>query len=254
MKVFCLILCLAEASFLKEFFFCLVNSRLLGLKVYLVKPRAWPEAMRLAINFNFLLKLDLRYVFTLAKIKLEFFHCVASKNDVIGCALGITVDFELVFEQTTGDKFSKLEPNVCFSCCDISSTLGCPFCFFWRIIFNLLLDWVRHRGFTDNRGAGSWVDQGSKVLVSFRNYIGKYTNGNFWYVVLFGDDLLIVVVGVALFFQGQDFIIGLRMVGCVLAVVIRSFLLLVVFFPLLLRACWITVVALLVASIVSVVW
>jgi hypothetical protein len=28
---------LAEASFLKEFFFCFVNSRLLGLKVYLVK-------------------------------------------------------------------------------------------------------------------------------------------------------------------------------------------------------------------------
>jgi hypothetical protein len=70
---------------------------------------------------------------------------------------------------------------------------------------------------------------------------------------LFGDDLFIVVVGVALFFQGLDFIIGLRMVGCVLAAVVRSFLLLVVFFPLLLRACWIMVVALLVASIVLVV-
>ena len=43
--------------------------------------------MRLAINFNFLLKLDLRYVFTVEKIKLEFFHCVASKNDVVGCML-----------------------------------------------------------------------------------------------------------------------------------------------------------------------
>jgi hypothetical protein len=83
--------------------------------------------MRLAINLNFLLKSDLRYVFTEEKIELEFFHCVASKNDVVGRALGIAVDFELVFEQTTGDKFSKLEPNVCFSCCDISSTLGCPF-------------------------------------------------------------------------------------------------------------------------------
>jgi hypothetical protein len=58
-KICCLILCLAEALFLKEFFFCFVNSRLLGLTVYLVKSRAWPEATRLAINFNFLLKSDL---------------------------------------------------------------------------------------------------------------------------------------------------------------------------------------------------
>jgi hypothetical protein len=58
--------------------------------------------MRLAINFNFLLESDLGYIFTVEKIKLEFFHCIASKNDVVGCALGIAVDFELVFEQTTG--------------------------------------------------------------------------------------------------------------------------------------------------------
>jgi hypothetical protein len=54
---------------------------------------------------------------------------------------------------------------------------------------------------------------------------------------LFGDDVLIVVVNAVLFFQGRDFVIGLGMVGHVLAVVIRSFLLLVVFFPLLLRGC-----------------
>jgi hypothetical protein len=58
--------------------------------------------MRLAINFNFLLKSDLRYVFTVEKIKLEFFHCATSKDDVIGCTLGITVNLELVFEQETG--------------------------------------------------------------------------------------------------------------------------------------------------------
>jgi hypothetical protein len=70
---------------------------------------------------------------------------------------------------------------------------------------------------------------------------------------LFGDDVLIVGVNVALFFQGKDFIIGLGMVGHVLAVVIRSFLLLVAFFPLLLRACWIMVVMLLVVSTILVV-
>jgi hypothetical protein len=70
---------------------------------------------------------------------------------------------------------------------------------------------------------------------------------------LFGDDVLIVGVNVALFFQGEDFIVGLRMVGRVLAAVVGSFLLLVAFFPLLLRACWITVVTLLVVSIVLVV-
>jgi hypothetical protein len=70
---------------------------------------------------------------------------------------------------------------------------------------------------------------------------------------LFGDDVLVVGVNVALFFQGKDFIIRLGMVGCVLAAVIGSFLLLVAFFPLLLRACWITVVTLLVVSTILVV-
>jgi hypothetical protein len=70
----------------------------------------WQEAMMLAIHFNFLLKSDLRYVFTVEKIKLEFFHCIASKDDVIGCTLGITVIFELVFEQATGGKVGELEP------------------------------------------------------------------------------------------------------------------------------------------------
>jgi hypothetical protein len=97
-----------------------------------------------------LLKSDLGYVFTVEKIELEFLHCVASKNDVVGCALGIAVDFELVFEQMTGGKFGKLEPNVCFSSCNVSSSLGCPFCFSRRIVFNLLLDWVRPGGFADN--------------------------------------------------------------------------------------------------------
>jgi hypothetical protein len=54
-------------------------------------------------------------------------------------------------------------------------------------------------------------------------------------------------------FQSKDFIVGLGMVGRVLAAVIRSFLLLVAFFPLLLRECQIAVVALLVVSIVLVV-
>jgi hypothetical protein len=70
---------------------------------------------------------------------------------------------------------------------------------------------------------------------------------------LFGDDVLIVVVNVVLFFQGKNFIVGLRMVGGVMAAVIRSFLLLVAFFPLLLRVCQIKVVVLLVVSIVLVV-
>jgi hypothetical protein len=70
---------------------------------------------------------------------------------------------------------------------------------------------------------------------------------------LFGDDVLVVGVNVALFFQGEDFIVGLRMVGCVLAAVVGIFLLLVAFFPLLLRACWITVVTLLVVSTILVV-
>jgi hypothetical protein len=70
---------------------------------------------------------------------------------------------------------------------------------------------------------------------------------------LFGDDVLVVGVNVALFFQGKDFIVGLRMVGRVLAVVVRSFLLLVAFFPLLLRACQIMVVVFLVVSTILVV-
>jgi hypothetical protein len=70
---------------------------------------------------------------------------------------------------------------------------------------------------------------------------------------LFGDDVLIVGVNVALFFKGEDFIVGLGMVGRVLAAVVGSFLLLVAFFPLLLRACWIMVVTLLVVSTILVV-
>jgi hypothetical protein len=70
---------------------------------------------------------------------------------------------------------------------------------------------------------------------------------------LFGDDVLVVGINVALFFQGEDFIVGLGMVGHVLAAVVGSFLMLVTFFPLLLRACWITVVMLLVVSTILVV-
>jgi hypothetical protein len=87
----------------------------------------------------------------------------------------------------------------------------------------------------------------------FSNDIGKYTNGNFWYIVLFGNGVLIAVGNTSFFFQSKDFIIGLGMVGCVLAAVIGSFLLLVAFFPLLLRAYWIVVVVLLVVLIVLVV-
>jgi hypothetical protein len=65
---------------------------------------------------------------------------------------------------------------------------------------------------------------------------------------------LIIVVNAALFFQCKDFIIGLGMVCRVLAAVIGSFLLLVVFFPLVLRACWITVAVLLVVSIILIIW
>jgi hypothetical protein len=92
-----------------------------------------------------------------------------------------------------------------------------------------------------------------KVLVSFCNNVSKYTDGNFWYVDLFGDDALIVVGNAVIFFKGKDFIIRLGMVGCVLAVVVGSFLLLVAFFPLLLRACQITAVVLLVVLIIFVV-
>jgi hypothetical protein len=70
---------------------------------------------------------------------------------------------------------------------------------------------------------------------------------------LFDDDILIVGVNVELFFQGKDFIIGLGMVGRVLAAVVGSFLLLVAFFPLLPRACQITAVVLLVVSTILVV-
>jgi hypothetical protein len=64
---------------------------------------------------------------------------------------------------------------------------------------------------------------------------------------------LVIGVNVALFFQGKDFIVGLGMGGRVLAAVVGSFLLFVTFFPLLLRACWIMVVTLLVASTILVV-
>jgi hypothetical protein len=70
---------------------------------------------------------------------------------------------------------------------------------------------------------------------------------------LFGDDVLAVGVNVVLLFQGKDFIIGLGVVGRVLAAVVGSFLLLVAFFPLLLRACWIMVVTLLVVLTILVV-
>jgi hypothetical protein len=70
---------------------------------------------------------------------------------------------------------------------------------------------------------------------------------------LFGDDILIVVIDVALFFQGKIFIIGLGMVGHMLAAVVQSFLLLVAFFSLLLRACQILVAALLVVLVIMVV-
>jgi hypothetical protein len=70
---------------------------------------------------------------------------------------------------------------------------------------------------------------------------------------LFGHDVLIVVGNAVLFFHGKDFIVSLRMVCHVLAMVIGSFLLLVAFLPLLLRACQIVVVALLVVLILLVV-
>jgi hypothetical protein len=70
---------------------------------------------------------------------------------------------------------------------------------------------------------------------------------------LFGDDVLIAVVNVALFFQGKNFIVRLGMVGGVMVAVVRSFLLLVAFFPLLLRACQIAVVTLLVVLTILVV-
>jgi hypothetical protein len=68
---------------------------------------------------------------------------------------------------------------------------------------------------------------------------------------LFDDvALILIVVSVVLFFQSEDLIIGFGMVRSVLALIIRSFLLLVSFFPLLLRACQIMVSTLLVASII----
>jgi hypothetical protein len=70
---------------------------------------------------------------------------------------------------------------------------------------------------------------------------------------LFGNVVLIIVGNTSFFFQSEDFIVRLGMVGHVLAAVIGSFLLLVVFFPLLLRACWIMVVTLLVVLIVLIV-
>jgi hypothetical protein len=71
---------------------------------------------------------------------------------------------------------------------------------------------------------------------------------------LFGDDVLIlVVVSVVLFFQSEDLIVRFGMVRSVLASIIQGFLLLVTFFPLLLRACRIMVSTLLVVSIILVV-
>jgi hypothetical protein len=70
---------------------------------------------------------------------------------------------------------------------------------------------------------------------------------------LFGDDVLIIVVDEALFFYGKDFIVGLGMVGRMLAVVVQSFLLLVAFFSLLLRSCQIMVATLLVVLVILVV-
>ena len=64
---------------------------------------------------------------------------------------------------------------------------------------------------------------------------------------------LIIIVDVTLFFQGKDLVVRLRMVGHVLAAVVGSFLLLVVFFPLLLSACRIMVAVLLVVLIILVV-
>jgi hypothetical protein len=65
--------------------------------------------------------------------------------------------------------------------------------------------------------------------------------------------VLIVVVNVALFFQGKNFIVRLGMVGGVMVAVVRSFLLLVAFFLLLLRACQIVVVTLLIVLTIVVV-
>jgi hypothetical protein len=70
---------------------------------------------------------------------------------------------------------------------------------------------------------------------------------------LFGDDILIVILMWHFSSRGKDFIIRLGMVGCMLAAVIQSFLLLVAFFSLLLRACWIMVAALLVVLVILVV-
>jgi hypothetical protein len=70
---------------------------------------------------------------------------------------------------------------------------------------------------------------------------------------LFGNGVFIIVGHASFFFQSIDFIVGLGMVDRVLAAVIGSFLLLVAFFPVLLRACWIVVVALLIVLIVLVV-
>jgi hypothetical protein len=80
-----------------------------------------------------------------------------------------------------------------------------------------------------------------------------YTNYDFQYIVLFGDDVLIIVVDVVLFLQGKDFDVRLGMVGHVLAAVIGNFLL-VVFFPLLLRACQIMVATLLVFQLSWLFW
>jgi hypothetical protein len=59
-----------------------------------------------------------------------------------------------------------------------------------------------------------------RYLYHFVTMLGSTLMANFWYVVLFGDDVLIIIVDVVLFFQGKDFIISLGMVGHLLAAVI----------------------------------
>jgi hypothetical protein len=59
-----------------------------------------------------------------------------------------------------------------------------------------------------------------RYLYHFVTMLASTSMANFWYVVLFGDDVLIIIVDVVLFFQGKDFIISLGMVGCLLAAVI----------------------------------
>jgi hypothetical protein len=184
---------------------------------------------------------------------MEFFHCITSKDDAIGCALSVTVNFELVFEQATGGKFSKLDPNVCFSCGNISSSLGCPFVFPGG---SSLIFFLTGSGIEDLQ----IIEELDPQSIRARRYLYHFVTTLASTLIMisgtlscFGDDILIIVVNAVLFFEGKVFIIGLRMVGSVLAAVIRSFLLSVAFFPLLLRACQILVVALLIVLTIMVV-